>query len=82
MSAPVIKSGRGYSSNSPYSSVGGAGGGVIVNIHNNTNDNVSVQNSTYDGQTKQFILDVVVEGASRNVNGFQTNMKSLLGGRG
>ncbi len=82
MSAPVIKGGRGYSSNSPYSSVGGAGGGVIVNIHNNTNDNVRVQNSTYDGQTKQFILDVVVEGASRNVNGFQTNMKSLLGGRG
>lgn len=82
MSAPVIRRGSGYAGSSPYSPSEGTGTSVVVNIHNNTNDNVSVQNSAYDGQTRQFILDVVVEGASRNVNGFQTNMRSLIGGKG
>lgn len=68
--------------NKVLSSIGsGKGnGGVVVNITNKTNDNVAVESTDYDESMQQWVLNVVVDGASRNVGGFGRNLKTALGG--
>ena len=56
-------------------------GGVVVNITNKTDSKVSVQSSSYDEGLEKWVLDVVVDGASRNRGGFGTNLKTALGGQ-
>lgn len=60
---------------------GGKGGGVVVNITNKTNSNVRVDGQSYDDQMQRWVLNVVVDGASRNVGGFGRNLKTALGGQ-
>lgn len=60
--------------------IGGHGGGVTVNITNKTDSNVKVQNSSYNEDMGKWVLDVVVDGASRNRGGFGANLKTALGG--
>lgn len=55
--------------------------GVVVNITNKTDSKVSVQSSSYDEGLEKWVLDVVVDGASRNRGGFGTNLKTALGGQ-
>ncbi|MDD2960283.1 MAG: hypothetical protein PHR92_17515 [Lachnospiraceae bacterium] len=57
-----------------------APGGVIVNITNNTDSKVEARESGYDVQAQRYILDIVIDGAQRNVNGFGSNLKSVMGG--
>lgn len=65
--------------------IGGNGnnrnGGVVVNITNKTDSNVKVQDSSYDSDMQKWVLDVVIDGASRNKGGFGSNLKSALGAR-
>ena len=56
-------------------------GGVVVNITNKTDSKVSVQSSSYDEGLEKWVLDVVVDGASRNRGGFGTNLRTALGGQ-
>ena len=58
----------------------GAGkmGGVIVNITNNSDSKATVKSSRYDSGINKQILDIVIDGASRNVDGFGTNLKQAL----
>ncbi len=56
------------------------GGGVIVNITNKTNSEVSVQRSGFNGDLGKWVLDVVVDGAQRDRNGFGRNLKTALKG--
>ena len=56
-------------------------GGMVVNITNKTDSKVSVQSSSYDEGLEKWVLDVVVDGASRNRGGFGTNLKTALGGQ-
>ena len=56
----------------------GGGGGVVVNITNNTNDNVNAQNSRYDADMGQYVLDIVIDGATRNRSNFGSNLKDAL----
>lgn len=58
----------------------GGGGGVVVNITNKTDSNVKVQNSSFNEDMGKWVLDVVVDGASRNRGGFGANLKTALGG--
>lgn len=60
--------------------IGGHGGGVTVNITNKTDSNVKMQNSSYNEDLGKWVLDVVVDGASRNRGGFGANLKTALGG--
>lgn len=60
-------------------SMSGGGGGVQVNITNNSSSKVAVENTKYDDGAQQWVLGVVVDAAERNVNGFGTNMKTALG---
>ena len=63
------------------SAMGGSNhGGVIVNITNNSENKVAVQRSSYDEGLEKWVLDVVVDGAARNRNGFGSNLKTALGG--
>ena len=56
----------------------GKGGGVIVNITNNSDSKTTVKSSRYDSGINKQILDIVIDGASRNVDGFGTNLKQAL----
>lgn len=55
------------------------GGGVIVNITNKTDSKVGVENKRFDASLNKMVLDIVVDGASRNIGGFGTNLKTALG---
>lgn len=55
-------------------------GGVIVNITNKSNSDVSVQKSGFDEDLGKWVLDVVVDGAQRDRNGFGRNLKTALKG--
>lgn len=59
---------------------GGKGGGVIVNITNKSNSEVSVQKSGFNEDLGKWVLDVVVDGAQRDRNGFGRNLKTALKG--
>ena len=59
---------------------GGGKGGVVVNITNKTDSNVKVSNSSYNEDMGKWVLDVVVDGATRNRGGFGANLKTALGG--
>lgn len=59
---------------------GGKGGGVVVNITNKTNSEVSVQKSGFDEDLGKWVLDVVVDGAQRDRGGFGRNLKTALKG--
>ena len=59
--------------------VGGGTPNVQVNIQNNSNSEVKVQNTRYDNQLKQMVLDIVVTGAERNQGGFRNNLRAALG---
>lgn len=50
----------------------------VVNIINNSSSQVSVSDSRYDEGIGKYILEVVVDGAARNVDGFSTNLKQAL----
>lgn len=56
------------------------GGGVVVNITNKTDSQVSVQKSGFDEDLGKWVLDVVVDGATRDRNGFGRNLKTALKG--
>ena len=53
--------------------------GIIVNITNNTDSQVTATEGGFDQQAQRFILDVVIDGAQRNVNGFGSNLKAVMG---
>lgn len=53
--------------------------GIIVNITNNTDSQVTANEGGFDQQAQRFILDVVIDGAQRNVNGFGSNLKAVMG---
>ena len=57
---------------------GGNAGKVVVNITNNSDSKPRVAGSRYDSGLNAMILDVVIDGATRNVGGFGTNMKQAL----
>lgn len=59
---------------------GSKGGGVIVNITNKSNSEVSVQKSGFNEDLGKWVLDVVVDGAQRDRNGFGRNLKTALKG--
>ena len=65
------------------SSLGGGGQGkaptVVVNITNRTDNRVSVADKRFDASLKKMVLDIVVDGASRDVGGFKSNLKTALG---
>lgn len=78
ISAPAIRS---ASADSSYgSSASAPKGGVIVNITNNTNSEVTAKQSGFEQSTQRYILDIVIDGAQRNVNGFGNNLKAVMGG--
>lgn len=54
------------------------GNAPVVNIINNSSSQVSVKDSRYDEEIGKYILEVVVDGAARNVDGFSTNLKQAL----
>lgn len=57
---------------------GGNAGKVVVNITNNSDSKPRVAGSRYDSGLNAMILDVVIDGATRNVGGFGANMKQAL----
>lgn len=59
---------------------GKGGGGVVVNITNKTNSEVSVQKSGFDEDLGKLVLDIVVDGAQRDRGGFGRNLKTALKG--
>lgn len=59
----------------------GRGGGVVVNITNKSDSKVSVANSSYNEDVGKYILDVVVDGATRDRGGFGRNLKAALGAK-
>ena len=58
----------------------GKGANVVVNITNRSESKVRVENNRYDASLDRMILDIVVDGANRNVGGFGTNLRTALGG--
>ena len=54
-------------------------GGVIVNITNNSDSRVEAKQAGFDAQAQRYILDIVIDGAQRNVNGFGNNLKAVMG---
>lgn len=58
----------------------GKGANVVVNITNRSESKVRVENNRYDASLNRMILDIVVDGANRNVGGFGTNLRTALGG--
>ena len=65
------------------SALGGGGQGkaptVVVNITNRTDSRISVADKRFDASLKKMVLDIVVDGASRDVGGFKSNLKTALG---
>lgn len=59
-------------------SIGGGNGGVVVNITNNSDAKPQVTGQHYDASINKMVLDIVIDGASRNVNGFSGNLKAAL----
>jgi hypothetical protein len=57
---------------------GKSSGGVVVNITNNSDSKPRVASSRYDEGLNKTVLDIVIDGASRNVGGFSTNLKTAL----
>ena len=53
-------------------------GGVIVNITNNTKDEVTTSEANFDQSMQRYVLDIVIDGAQRNVNGFRSNMQAAM----
>lgn len=76
--APTV--GSAYTDGSCGSSSAAPKGGVIVNITNNTNSKVTAKQSGFEQSTQRYILDIVIDGAQRNVNGFGNNLKAVMGG--
>lgn len=76
ISAPSVGCGYGGSSYLAHSSQ--PSGGVVVNITNNSDSKVTAKESKFDVNTQRYILDIVVDGAQRNVGGFGNNMKELM----
>lgn len=65
--------------NSVLSAIGGGkNSSVVVNITNNSDSKATVKSSRYDSGINKQILDIVIDGASRNVDGFGTNLKQAL----
>lgn len=66
------------------SAIGGGGQGkaptVVVNITNKTDGKVKMENKSFDAPLNRLVLDIVADGANRNVGGFGTNLKTALGG--
>lgn len=66
------------------SAIGGGGQGkaptVVVNITNKTDGKVKMENKSFDASLKRMVLDIVADGANRNIGGFGTNLKTALGG--
>lgn len=58
----------------------GGKGGVVVNITNKSNSEVSVQKSGFNEDIGKWVLDIVVDGAQRNRGGFGRNLKTALKG--
>ena len=52
---------------------------VVVNITNRTDSRISVADKRFDASLKKMVLDIVVDGASRDVGGFKSNLKTALG---
>lgn len=75
--APSIPGGFSYTSAGNSASQQKAG--IIVNITNNTDSQVTATEGGFDQQAQRFILDVVIDGAQRNVNGFGSNLKTVIG---
>ena len=75
--APSIPGGFSYTSAGNSASQQKAG--IIVNITNNTDSQVTATEGGFDQQAQRFILDVVIDGAQRNVNGFGSNLKAVMG---
>ncbi|WP_196603428.1 lytic transglycosylase domain-containing protein [Pectinatus haikarae] len=65
----------------PSNGLIGGGGGVQVNIVNNTNSNVQMQSSSYDDSLQKTVLNFVVDGVQRNVNNSASSLKTLLSSR-
>ena len=76
ISAPSVRSGYGGGSYGSHHSQ--PSGGVVVNITNNTDSKVTAKEAGFDINTQRYILDIVVDGAQRNVGGFGSNMKALM----
>ena len=66
------------------SAIGGGGQGkaptVVVNITNKTDGKVKMENKSFDAPLNRLVLDIVADGANRNVGGFGSNLKTALGG--
>ena len=66
------------------SAIGGGGQGkaptVVINITNKTDGKVKMENKSFDASLNRMVLDIVADGANRNVGGFGTNLKTALGG--
>lgn len=66
------------------SAIGGGGQGkaptVVVNITNKTDGKVKMENKSFDASLNRMVLDIVADGANRNVGGFGSNLKTALGG--
>lgn len=60
---------------------GGKGGGCVVNITNKSDSKVGVASSNYDEALGKWVLNVVIDGASRDRGGFGTNLKTALGAK-
>ena len=75
--APSIPGGFSYTSAGNSASQQKAG--IIVNITNNTDSQVTATEGGFDQQAQRFILDVVIDGAQRNVNGFGSNLRTMMG---
>ena len=69
----------GFYGSSSSSSTASQKAGIIVNITNNTDSQVTATEGGFDQQAQRFILDVVIDGAQRNVNGFGSNLKAVMG---
>lgn len=75
--APSIPGGFSYASAGNSASQQKAG--IIVNITNNTDSQVTATEGGFDQQAQRLILDVVIDGAQRNVNGFGSNLRTMMG---
>ena len=61
------------------SAIGGKNaGGIVVNINNKSDATPQVASTKYDSSINKMVLDIVIDGASRNVSGFGTNLKTVL----
>ena len=69
----------GFYGSSSSSSTASQKAGIIVNITNNTDSQVTATEGGFDQQAQRFILDVVIDGAQRNVNGFGSNLRTMMG---